>query len=148
MSNCSVNTIKVQSSSCSPYAKWEEEAKLHRRRSQKTFREATFVRPCTRIDWCQNETLDWISHEDRYAHIDKRVCVHAQAESRRRYQSAPEGRSRSGGWKRIKLSVINNAVWSPRSSFYAGTVAHTHVSQGRRSSPRLAMTRLITPRRR
>lgn len=33
------------------------------------------------------------------------------------------------GWKRIKLSVINNAVWSPHSSFYAGTVAHTRVSR-------------------
>lgn len=79
-------------------------------------------------------TLDWIS-QDWYEH------VYTHMQYRRRYQSAPEGRSGSGdgrmdGWKRIKLSVINNAAWSPRSSFYAGTVAHTHISQGRRSSPR------------
>lgn len=71
-----------------------------------------------RIDWCQNElSLDWISYgktdtacNDERAYVYTYTGTHSQ-----RYQSAPEGRSGPGdgrmdGWKRIKLSVINNAV--------------------------------------
>lgn len=144
---------KIQSYSCVLVQPTRNERKKRKHANGKAenIREATFVPTLYRIDWCQNE----LTIESR-TKTDTRVSTNTCSRTGnigRRYQSAPEGRSGSGdgrmdGWKRIKLSVINNAAWSPRSSFYAGTVAHTHVSQGRRSSPRLAMTRLITPRRR
>lgn len=81
-------------------------------------------------------TLDWIL-QDRYEH------VYTHMQYRRRYQSAPEGRSGSGdgrmdGWKRIKLSVINNAAWSP---------PFVVLRRNSRPHPRFARSKILTSAR-
>jgi len=129
MSNYSINTTKYNRLSLFQY-----QMRSITKISLKSQKHWSFME-LHLLYWCQNE----FSIESRTGRAIRAYSTNMHKQHRR---SAPEGRSKSGdgrmdGWKRIKLSVINNTAWSSRSSFYAGTVAH----------PCLARSKILTSAR-